>query len=122
MSEGEPGEEEAFQCASCGRTESKKWYGRKGQDRYCTLAKCKRARQQAAAAMAPAGPPSTITCSRKRQALADRAEGEEACTIFPPWRVSRIYSCLGMRCAPCPFAASLPHSCTCRRRAANDIC
>ena len=100
-------------CSRCKITESKKWYGRKGDRRFCNVrAKCRQASREyynAAAAEATVQAlitPVVVRKPRKRVAPEDE-EHWDSSVVTDPSLISKVYSCLGIRCAlPCPTLAS----------------
>ena len=108
-------------CSRCKITESKKWYGRKGDRRFCNGAKCRQASREyynAAAAEAPVL--ITPVVGRKRVAPEDE-EHWDTSVVTDPSLISRVYSCLGIRCAlPCPTLASAARLQLCIAQPAPD--
>ena len=102
-------EEQSDICSRCNSTMSKKWYGRKGDQRFCNGFKCRQASREyynAAAAEATVQALITPFVGRKRVAPEDE-EHLDSSVVTDPSLISKVYSCLGIRCAlPCPTLAS----------------
>lgn len=97
---GEAEGEDVVRCSHCGRDDAPKYYGSKGQHRFCTLNKCKKA-HRAYLARLTAPPPTATTTTSSRKRPADD-EPNDSSVVAPPARISQVFSCLGIRCAPCP--------------------